>query len=104
MSFVKNDICALQLYAYLVKPLYIEAPRTPACPWLLGSRGSIRQTEKLAQGRGKGKGWRAAILPSVGHLELITTFKIAADCCQLCQIIKPNLTSPILTQRNSILY
>ena len=53
------------------------------------SPGGIRQTEKPAQGKGKGR--RAAILPSVGHLQLITTFKIAADCCQQCQY---NLTYP----------
>ena len=57
---------------------------------------SIRQTEKPAQGRGKGKGQSAAILPSVGHLQLITTLKTAADCCHLCQYNPPkhNLTYP----------
>ena len=40
--------------------------------------GSIRQTEKPAQSRGKGQGRSAAILPSVGHLLLITSSKIAA--------------------------
>ena len=35
-----------------------------------------------------------AILPYVGHLEQISTFKIGADCCQLCQykLTKPNQT------------
>ena len=34
------------------------------------------------------------ILPYVGHLQLISTLKIGADCCQLCQykLTKPNLT------------
>ena len=52
------------------------------------------QTEKPGQGRGKGKGRSAEILKSVGHLQLITTLKIGADCCQLCQykLTKPNLT------------
>ena len=44
-------------------------------------------------GQGK-KGRVAAILPSVGHLQLIATLKIGADCCQLCQykLTKPKLT------------
>ena len=54
--------------------------------------GCIGQTENTGQGRGMEKG-RAAILQSVGHLQLITTLKIGADCCQLCQykLTKPNL-------------
>ena len=54
----------------------------------------IRQTEKPVQGWGKGNGRSVAILPSVGHLQLITTLKIAADCCQLCQyrLTKPKIT------------
>ena len=41
-----------------------------------------------------GAGAEGAILPSVGHLQLISTLKIGADCCQLCQykLTKPNLT------------
>ena len=37
-----------------------------------------------------------AILPYVGDLQLISTLKIDADCCQLCQykLTKPNLTKP----------
>ena len=35
------------------------------------------------RGRGMEKGRIAAILPSVVHLQLITTLKIASDCCQL---------------------
>ena len=41
------------------------------------------------------RNWQSvAILPSVCHLQLITTLKIAADCCQQCQynLTKPNLT------------
>ena len=39
-------------------------------------------------------GAEGAILPYVGHLQLIPTLKIRADCCQLCQykLTKPNLT------------
>ena len=39
-------------------------------------------------------GAEGAILPSVVHLQLISTLKIGADCCQLCQykLTKPNLT------------
>ena len=32
-----------------------------------------------------GAGAEGAILPYVGHLQLISTLKIGADCCQLCQ-------------------
>ena len=37
-----------------------------------------------------------AILPYVGHLQLISTLKIGADCCQLSQykLTKLNLTYP----------
>ena len=39
-------------------------------------------------------GAEGTILPYVGHLQLISTLKIGADCCQLCQykLTKPNLT------------
>ena len=51
------------------------------------------------RGREGGEGAESAILPYVGHLQLISTFKIGADCCQLCQykLTKPNLTLPNLT-------
>ena len=41
-----------------------------------------------------GAGADGAILPYVGHLQLISTLKIGADCCQLCKykLTKPNLT------------
>ena len=47
-------------------------------------------------GREGGAGAERAILPYVGHLQLISTLKIGADCCQLCQykLITPNLTYP----------
>ena len=45
--------------------------------------GGIPQTEKPAQGKGKRKGRSVAILPSVGHLQLIMTLKIAADFYKL---------------------
>ena len=66
---------------------------SPHYVWLM-LPGRIHQTEKIAQGRGMEKGRSAAILPSVGHLQLITTLIIAADCCQLCQykLTKPNPT------------
>ena len=43
-----------------------------------------------------GAGAEGAILPYVGHLQLISTLKICADCCQLCQykLTKPDLTYP----------
>ena len=39
-------------------------------------------------------GAEGALLPYVGHLQLILTLKIGADYCQLCQykLTKPNLT------------
>ena len=49
--------------------------------------------EKMGQGK---KGWSAATLPAVVHLQFITTLKIGADCRQLCQykLTKPNKTYP----------
>ena len=46
------------------------------------------------RGREGWAGAERAILPYVGHLQLISTLKIGADCCQLCQykLTKPNLT------------
>ena len=40
-----------------------------------------------------GAGAEGAMLPYVGHLQLISTLNIGADCCQLCQykLTKPNL-------------
>ena len=48
---------------------------------------------KLLKREGRA-GVEGAILPYVGHLQLISTLKIGADCCQLCQykLTKPNLT------------
>ena len=45
------------------------------------------------EGRARAEG---ATLPYVGHLQLISTLKIGADCCQLCQykLTKPNLIYP----------
>ena len=51
--------------------------------------------------RKAGAGAEHAILPSVGHLQLISSLKIGADSCQLCQY---KLTKPNLTPRNNILY
>ena len=41
-----------------------------------------------------GAGAQGAILPYVGHLQFISTLKIGADCCQLCQykVTKRNQT------------
>ena len=39
---------------------------------------------KLLKREGR-TGAEGAILPYVGHLQLITTLKIGDDCCQLCQ-------------------
>ena len=46
------------------------------------------------RGREGGAGAERAILPYVSHVLLISTSKIGADYCQLCQykLIKPNLT------------
>ena len=48
---------------------------------------------KLLKREGRA-GAEGAILPYVDHLQLISTLKIGADCCQLCQykLTKPNLT------------
>ena len=48
---------------------------------------------KLLKREGRA-GAEGAILPYVGHLQLISTLKIGADCCQLCQykLTKPNQT------------
>ena len=48
---------------------------------------------KLLKHEGRA-GAEGAILPYVGHLQLISTLKIGADCCQLCKykLTKPNLT------------
>ena len=48
---------------------------------------------KLLKREGRA-GAEGALLPYVGHLQLILTLKIGADCCQLCQykLSKPNLT------------
>ena len=56
----------------------------------------------LTKLRGREYGAEAdrAILPSVGHLQLISTLKIGADCCQQCQDNLPNLTEPNLTYPN----
>ena len=53
---------------------------------------------KLLKREGRA-GAEGAILPYVGHLQLISTLKIGADCRQLCQykLTKPNLTLPNLT-------
>ena len=45
-------------------------------------------------GREGGAGAERAILPYVGYLQLISTLKIGAECCQLCQYNK--LTKPSL--------
>ena len=47
---------------------------------------------KLLKREGRA-GAEGAILPYVGHLQLISTLKTGADCCQLCQykLTKPNL-------------
>ena len=48
---------------------------------------------KLLKREGR-EGAEGAILPYVGHLQLISTLKTGADYCQLCQykLTKPNLT------------
>ena len=58
-----------------------------------------REALTKLRGRKGGAGAEHAILPYVGHLQLISTLKIGADCCQLYQykLTKPNLTYPYLT-------
>ena len=53
-------------------------------------RGAL---SKLLKREGRA-GAEGAILPYVSHLQLISTLKIGADYCQLCQykLTKPNLT------------
>ena len=64
-----------------------EAAKT--APWTT-SPGRIEQTLKYEGGAGA----EGAILPYVGYLQLISTLKIGADCCQLRQykLTKPNQT------------
>ena len=63
-----------------------------SCAFLCGvtssSPGCIVQTVELRSGAGA----EGAILPYAGHIQLISTLKIVADCCQLCQykLTKPN--------------
>ena len=67
----------------------------------IDSRACVRVAlSKLLKREGRA-GAEGAILPYVGHLQLISTLKIGADCCQLYQY---KLTKPILTQRNNKLY
>ena len=44
-----------------------------------GVRGALSKLLKCLGGAGAD----GAILPYVGHLQLISTLKIGADCCQL---------------------
>ena len=44
-------------------------------------RGAL---SKLLKREGRA-GTEGAILPYVGHLQLISTLETGADCCQLCQ-------------------
>ena len=56
-----------------------------------GNSGSLGALDKLLKCEG-GAGAAGTIFPYVGHLQLISTLKIGADCCQLCQyeLTKPN--------------
>ena len=59
-------------------------------------RPAVRDAlSKLLKREGRA-GAEGAILPYVGHLQIISTLKIGADCCQLCQykLTKPNLIYP----------
>ena len=57
-------------------------------------QGKVRQALTKLRGREDGVGAERAILPYVGHLQLISTLKIGDDFCQLCQykLTKPNLS------------
>ena len=68
--------------------------RSVAVLWMLyKNRCNPVELSKLLKREGRA-GAEGAILPYVGHLQLISTLKIGADCCQLCQykLTKPNLT------------
>ena len=60
---------------------------------LVNAPGAPDALSKLLRREGRA-GAEGAILPYVGHLQLISTLKIGAACCQLCQykLTKPNLT------------
>ena len=53
----------------------------------------LEALSKLLKREGRA-GAEGTLLPYVGHLLLILTLKIGADCCRLCQykLTKPNLT------------
>ena len=60
----------------------------------IASAGHVSDAlSKLLKREGR-SGAEGTILPYVGHLQLISTLKIGADCCQLCRykLTKPNLT------------
>ena len=68
------------------------APPSQVKSLLNAARGAL---SKLLKREGRA-GEEGALLPYVGHLQLISTLKIGADCCQLCQykLTKPNLIYP----------
>ena len=76
--------------------------RTTCNPhWYIGSRYiTIKRVYRVALSKllkcEGGAGAEGAILPYVDHWQLISTLKIGADCCQLCQykLTKPNLMYP----------
>ena len=74
-DFVQNTICVIL---------------TVALFRMHCSRGALSKLLKCEGGAGA----EGAILPYVGHLLLISTLKIGADCCQLCRykLTKPNQT------------
>ena len=71
-------------------PIYIHQ-----IVFLLLSNTFRNSFSKLLKCEG-GAGVEGAILPYVRHLQLISTLKIGADYCQLCQykLTKPNLIYP----------
>ena len=62
----------------LLSPLFLARVRH-CLPWSV--RVALRKLMKCEGGAGA----EGAILKYVGHLQLISTLKIGADCCQLCQ-------------------
>ena len=60
-------------YTIIVPPVNIKT-----------KRGGPEALSKLVKHEGRA-GVEGAILPYVGHLQLISTLKVGANCCHLCQ-------------------
>ena len=89
LPYAMHAICIASHYS-ATNPLCHYALVWVIHPLLLGDPGAL---SKLLKREGRA-GAEGALLPYVGHLQLILILKIGADCCQLCQYLltKPNLT------------